>query len=315
MDPAIEFGLLTALLYGVSDFVAKFSSREVGVWRTLFWGELCSASLLTLWIALDASGNGAARAAFAQPWSAWAFAVGSNLTILAATAVFYRALTIGRFSVVMPIVATYGAITALLSMLLGEPLGLVALGGIAVAVLGAALASVPPASGAGQVQASPAGVPRGIGLASVAAVLYGIGFCVQAHYAVPRLGHLVPVWLYYVLGCALLGSVGGLMRRDLSPPRLGQMPVVLGTGLAASGAFVALTLAVTGGDVAVPTVLASLASVVTVLLARLLIKEQVALHQWAGIAAVLFGLLMLHASSSRHLPATVAAASASHAAG
>ncbi|WP_428376694.1 EamA family transporter [Lichenicoccus sp.] len=313
MDPATEFGLLTALLYGVSDFVAKFSSRAVGVWRTLFWGELCSASLLTLWIALDASGNGAARAAFAQPWPVWAVAIASNMTILAATAVFYRALTIGRFSVVMPIVATYGAITALLSMLLGEPLGLVAVGGIAIAVLGAAFASVPaPASVSGPASSPPGPVAagRGVGLASLAALLYGIGFCVQARYAVPRLGHLIPVWLYYVLGCALLGSVGRIMRRDLSPPRLAQLPVVLGTGLAASGAFVALTLAVTGGDVAVPTVLASLASVVTVLLARLLIKEQVAPHQWAGIAAVVFGLLMLHASPL-HAPAAGIAAAGS----
>ena len=304
MDPAIEFGLLTALLYGVSDFVAKFSSRAVGVWRTLFWGELCSASLLTLWIALDASGNGAARAAFAEPWTVWAVAVASNLTILAATAVFYRALTVGRFSVVMPIVATYGAITALLSMLLGEPLGVVALGGIAVAVLGAAVASVPGRAGTeDERHAGPAAGGHGVGLASIAALLYGVGFCVQARYAVPRLGHLIPVWLYYVLGCALLGTVGRLMRRDLSPPSFAQLPVVLGTGLAASGAFVALTLAVTGGDVAVPTVLASLASVVTVLLARLLVKEHVALHQWAGIAAVVSGLLLLHATPSRHAPA------------
>ncbi len=303
MDPAIEFGLLTALLYGVSDFVAKFSSRAVGVWRTLFWGELCSASLLSLWIALDASGNGAARAAFAEPWTVWAVAIASNMTILAATAIFYRALTIGRFSVVMPIVATYGAITALLSMLLGEPLGLVALGGIAVAVAGAALASVPART---LPRSEPVAAGSGVGLASLAALLYGVGFCVQARFAVPRLGHLIPVWLYYVLGCALLGSVGRIMRRDLSRPSVAQLPVVLGTGLAASGAFVALTLAVSGGNVAVPTVLASLASVVTVLLARLLIKEQVALHQWAGIAAVVFGLLMLHASPSRHVPPATA---------
>nr|WP_321984486.1 DMT family transporter [uncultured Lichenicoccus sp.] len=317
MDPAIEFGLLTALLYGVSDFVAKFSSRAVGVWRTLFWGELCSALLLSLWIAFDASGNGAARAAFAQPWPVWAVAIASNMTILAATAIFYRALTVGRFSVVMPIVATYGAITALLSMLLGEPLGLVAVGGIAMAVLGAALASVPPRSApdTGRMEAGPVVRTHGIGLASLAALLYGIGFCVQARYAVPRLGHLIPVWLYYVLGCALLGSVGRIMRRDLSPPSVAQLPVVLGTGLAASGAFVALTLAVTGGDVAVPTVLASLASVVTVLLARLLIKEQVALHQWAGIAAVVSGLLMLHASPLHPVPGSIAAAGGSHSTG
>ncbi len=286
MNPAITLGLLTALLYGVSDFVAKFSSRAVGVWRTLFWGELCSVSLLTLWLVLR---GGTPPGAWTMPPAVWGLAVLSNLMILAATAIFYRALTIGRFAVVMPIVASYGAITALLSASLGEPLGLAAGIGIAVAVLGAATASVPSRADA---DAEPA-TGRGAGLACAAALLYGIGFYVQAHEVVPKLGHLIPVWLYYGLGVLLLGSAAMVLRRDLSPPRLSQVPVVLGTGLAASAAFVALTLAVTGGDVAVPTVLASLASVVTVLLARLLIKERVAPHQWAGIAAVLAGLFLL----------------------
>jgi|GEM_PF-1877434 len=304
MNPAITFGLLTALLYGVSDFFAKFSGRAVGVWRTLFWGQLCSAGLLSLWLGL----NTLPRAALhAQP-ADWALAIGSNLTILAATAVFYRALTIGSFAVVAPIVAIYGAITALLSGLLGESLGALTVIGIAVCVGGGVAASVPrrdehgPADGGQPASTQPASTQpagragRGSGLAALAALLYGAGFCVQARFVVPSLGHLVPVWLYYALGSALLGVVALATGRDLSPPRPGQIPVVLATGLAASAAFVALTLAVSGGDVAVPAVLASLASVVTVVLARVLVREQVALHQWGGIAAVVAGLALLHAN-------------------
>ena len=287
MNTAIDFGLLTALLYGISDFVAKFSSRAVGVWRTLFWGELCSVSLLTLWIVF---GDTAWVGILHQPASAWAVAIAGNLTILLATALFYRALTVGRYAVVMPIVATYGAITALLSGVFGEPLGIAAVGGIAVAVLGATMASIPTRPG----REAPAGSgANGAGLAAVAALLYGAGFFIQARYTVPRLGHLIPVWLYYGLGVTLLGGLGTVLRKDLSPPRLRHLPVVLGTGLAASSAFVALSVAVTGGDVAVPTVLASLASVVTVVLARVLVKERVALHQWAGMAAVIAGLMLL----------------------
>jgi len=289
MNPAITFGLLTALLYGVSDFFAKFSSRAVGVWRTLFWGELCSVSLLTLWMAFDGTGL---KGSFAEPASVWLLAFLSNSLILGATVVFYRALIVGSFSVVAPIVATYGAITALLSAAMGEPLGMAAFGGIAVAVLGAAMASVPGRTGTESKSAPVTG--KGAGLASISALFYGIGFYIQAHYVVPRLGHLVPVWLYYGLGCLMLGSAALVLRKNLAPPRLKQIPVVLVTGLAASSAFLALTVAVTGGDVAVPTVLASLASVVTVVMARILVKERVALHQWAGIVAVVMGLIMLH---------------------
>lgn len=307
MNPAITFGLLTALLYGISDFIAKFSSRAVGVWRTLFWGELCSVSLLTLWIVVI---GGDPNRAFSMPGSVWAVAVLSNLMILAATALFYRALSVGSFSVVASVVATYGAVAALLSACLGEPLGVVAFAGIAVAVLGAATASVPAPTSAGSADHPAARVTgKGAGLASISALLYGIGFCIQiqAHYVVPSLGHLIPVWLYYCLGVGLLGSAGLALRKDLAPPLPSQVPVVLGTGLAASGAFVALTLAFTGGDVAIPTVLASLASVVTVVLARVLVKEQVALHQWAGIAAVILGLVMLNSSAPRGRTANLAA--------
>ncbi len=291
MNTAIDLGLLTALLYGISDFVARFSSRAVGVWRTLFWGELCSVSLLTLWIVL---GHAAPPGLSRMPATVWVVTVAANLTILSATAIFYRALSIGRFSVVMPIVATYGAITALLAACLGQALGMAALGGIAVAVSGGAVASIPPRDRQGE-HASP--THRGSGasaaLAATAALLYGVGFYVEAHYAVPRLGHLIPIWLYYGCGVILLGGLATVLRKDLSPPLLPQLPVVLGTGMAASGAFVTLALAVTGGNVAVPTVLASLASVVTVILARVLIKEHVALHQWAGIGAVIAGLALL----------------------
>ena len=291
MNTAIALGLLTALLYGISDFVAKFSSRAVGIWRTLFWGELCSVSLLTLWIVF---GHAAPAGLLRTPAVVWVVTIAANLTILAATAIFYRALSIGRFAVVMPIVATYGAVTALLAAGLGQALGLATSGGIAVAVLGGVVASIPARSvPGGQPYPVPQANNASVALAAISALLYGVGFYVEAHYAVPRLGHLVPIWLYYGLGVVLLGGLAIVLGKDLSPPRVLQLPVVLGTGLAASGAFVALALAVAGGNVAVPTVLASLASVVTVVLARVLVKEQVAPHQWAGIVAVIAGLVLL----------------------
>ena len=135
------------------------------------------------------------------------------------------------------------------------------------------------------------------GWPSVASLLYGAGFFVEARYAVPTLGHLIPVWLYYGLGVLLLGSLAAVLQKDLSPPRPASTPggarhracSLLGfRGADARGSPVAMF--------AVPTVFASLASVVTVVLARVLIKERVALHQWGGIAAVVAGLMLLDAT-------------------
>jgi hypothetical protein len=52
--------------------------------------------------------------------SAWIVQMCVNLLSFAATASLYRALTVGRLSVVAPVAATYGGVSALLRLLAGE---------------------------------------------------------------------------------------------------------------------------------------------------------------------------------------------------
>jgi drug/metabolite transporter (DMT)-like permease len=71
----------------------------------------------------------------------------------------------------------------------------------------------------------------------------------------------------------------------------------MASGAFGVGAYVALTLGLTTGRVAVVVVLSTLASAVTVMLSRIVEKAHVARHQWVAIAVTLLGLALIRGES------------------
>jgi drug/metabolite transporter (DMT)-like permease len=79
-------------------------------------------------------------------------------------------------------------------------------------------------------------------------------------------------------------------------PPLPQVRLALATtGFACVGSL-ALAAGQVTGQVAVATLLSALASAVTVLLARALLKEDVPVHGWIGLVLVIAGLVALRIS-------------------
>ncbi|MBV8653532.1 MAG: DMT family transporter, partial [Alphaproteobacteria bacterium] len=126
------------------------------------------------------------------------------------------------------------------------------------------------------------------------ALCFGIGFWLQGTFAAPDLGGIVPTWLYYIVGTVLMAALARPARQALQPPPLQVMPAVLGTGFLSFLGYAALSIGLGTGEVAVVTVLSSLASAVTVLLGRVLFHERLALHQWVGIIAIIAGLVLMN---------------------
>ena len=217
----VLLGLLAALGWGVGDFLVRFAGRGEGVFRTMLWGQLVGLGVLTAWLAADGAGTLAHMRA--AGWFAWAAALLAVPANLSATYALFRALTRGTIALVSPICASYGAVTAILSVLAGEPIGPLTGAGIGCAVLGLALASAGGQGGGG-------GPPRGIGLAAFAAAGYGAGFWLQGRFAVPSLGALLPVWLYYALGVLTLAAIGVGSGQDLASPGPGRRMLLLGYG-------------------------------------------------------------------------------------
>jgi drug/metabolite transporter (DMT)-like permease len=283
MNYAIICGIASALFYGTTDFVSHFANRRSGVLRTMLYGQLFLAVVLSLWVI-------AIAAIPTVSVGMWAVLIASDLCILLATACLYRALAVGNLAMVPPVTACYGAVAAALSIATGEKVGPVALGGLILAISGGIAAAVPARAGQDRIDLGPTGVP----LAACAAILYGAGFWAQGRYSVPAFGNLVPIWSYYFLGSLTLLAITALMCADVRLPAPKEVPAILGTAILAVAGYGTLVLGQASGHVAVVTALSAAASAITVVLARVLLKQPVASHGWIGLCAVVCGLAVLH---------------------
>ena len=287
---SILFGLASAFGFGVGDLCARTAGRHVGTFRAMFYGGLQGLFVLSLWIGIDH-----------RSWPltasllAWGAAVLAGCLNLAATFALFRAFAKGKLALVAPVVASYGAVTVVLSLISGESVTAVRAVGVVCTVLGVVFAcAVPTHETTEQREGTGPRLAPGLGAALLAAGGYGTTFWVLGTYAIPQLGSLVPVWIYYATEVAALVLIALPRGISLRMPARNQMPVVIGNGLCIAVAYVLFALGLGSGSVAIVTVLSSLSSAVTVLGAALFLGERLVARQWAGAVAILIGLLFIN---------------------
>jgi drug/metabolite transporter (DMT)-like permease len=129
----ILLGLLTALSWGSSDFLARFASRRIGSLRTTLYMQLTGLVLLTIvlrWIGgwghlFDGSG-----------WRPWAWGALAGALNAISTLSLYRSFEVGKLSVVAPLSASYPALTVAISAFTGEHLTATRAAGIVLILVG-----------------------------------------------------------------------------------------------------------------------------------------------------------------------------------
>jgi drug/metabolite transporter (DMT)-like permease len=287
VDLSVIYGLASALSYGAGDYLSQIAGRAVGVWRTSFYYYVFGLAALSIWLLLRPNVSHRAQGA---PLVAWAAAIGSGLPLLAAGVLFTQGLIKGRIAIVAPITASYGAVTTLLSFATGERLSSHAALGIALTIGGACIVTV-PASRSSSLEAS-----SGAGWAIGAAFAYSVGFWLQGEFVVPVLGPVLPIWVVYASGVAVMGilQITRIVSLALPQPTSRLFPTLSAAVLSTLG-FLALTLGLSTGRIAVVVVLSSLTSAITVLLARLFNGTRLGWHQWSAIALIIFGLVLIRA--------------------
>ncbi|HEX4152499.1 MAG TPA: DMT family transporter [Steroidobacteraceae bacterium] len=287
MNAAVLFGLASALGYGITDYLSRRAGRAVGVWRTLFYGDMLVFVAMAAWLS---SAPGTRHLASTADGAAWAAAIGSGVILLAAAASLTQGLMHGTIAVVAPVAASYGAISTLLSVVAGERLSAGPALGIVVTLIGVLLVSIPEG---GRRELRQHLSSSGVGWAIGAALGYGVGFWLQGRFAVPALGAAIPVGVSYGLVVVLLPLLHRPLGVSLAVPTLSQFRPVLATGLFGGMGYGALTLGLATGRIAIVVVLSTLASAVTVVLARLVDRAPVARHQWVGMMVVIAGLILI----------------------
>lgn len=283
MDKALLFGLMSALLYGLTDFVAKFTNKANGVLPTMLWGQAALASCLTIAVLAGGQIPGVSVAL-------WGITLVSCFAVVAGTGCLYYGLAKGRLTIVSPLMATYGAVSALLSVATGEKMTDATVMGLGLAIVGAVLAAT-------SAKASASGKTSGWLPATGAALLYGIGFWLQGKYSLPTFGPLVTLWIYYVSATLIVALVCVMRRKSIVLHGVKNVGLVLGTALLAGSGYAALAIGQSAGEIAIPTALSSASTAITVMLAFAFLKEKPGIRGWLGICGVVSGVVILHLTS------------------
>ena len=286
--------LLTALSWGSSDFLARFSARKIGSIRTTLWMQFTGLLLLTAtlrWVGgwghlFDGSG-----------WTPWAWGLGVGCLNVFSTLCLYRSFEVGKMSVVAPISASYPALTMAISFFTGERLTALRLAGIIAILVGVVVVARGEVSASESVEDAPGAATSrmpGIGIALLSALGFGVLFWVLGNRAVPRVGFAATVWMIRLTSTVVTVLFLWLRRQPIKLPWDGKVTIwILGMGVLDTAAFIMNNLGMQLEQVSVVSVLSSLYGAVTVLLAAAVLQEHLRKIQWVGIVGIFVGIALI----------------------
>src|SRR6266849_5816847 len=181
----ILLGVLTALTWGGSDFLARFATHRMGTLRAMLYMQLIGFILLT--IALPWLG-GWGHLADGSGWQPWAWGILAGAVNAVSTLSLYRSFEIGKMAVVAPLSASYPVLSVSLSLLSGERLSAARAVGIVCTMVGVLLVAggerAPDQNDAEAVRRS----GKGIGWALCSAIGFGVLFWLLGVRVIPGMG-------------------------------------------------------------------------------------------------------------------------------
>ena len=277
--------LLSAVVWGVADFVGGLASRRSTPWQTLVLTTPAGfVGILPVAFLVGGTATGSA-------WPGIAAGVCGGLGIL----LLYAALTIGPMGVVSPISAVLGAaIPVVVGLVQGERPGGAAYVGMALAVVAIVTVGLEPTSPTDDAAHQKLS-PRALLLAVLAGLGIGLFFAFLSY--APSDAGLWPVVFARGTSTVLLVTIGvAVAMRSGAPVLPTQSPVraqavVAGLLDVAANGFYVLALQI--GLLSVVAVLGSLYPAATVLLARVVLAERLRPMQKVGMLTALVASALL----------------------
>ncbi len=289
---AILLALVSALGYGLSDFVGGLVSRRVSAWSVALVGGV-SAMLCTGAVAVVVPGT---PRGVDLAWAVLA-GVGSGI----GTGFLYRGFASGRMGVVAPVSAVGAAVVpVLVGTVTGERPSLLVWIGIVVAMPGIWLVASEPADDLSRIELEDGssgteargGLAAGLSDGLVAGLAFGVLFAALGQ--VPDSAGMWPLALAQAVSLPVIV----LLATVLGAPWVPRGRFVHWAWLAGplgTVAVVAFLLATQRGFLTIAGVLASLYPAVTVLLAALVLRERVHRAQGVGLGLCAVAVAMVAA--------------------
>lgn len=277
---AIVLAIGAALTYGAGDFLGGIATKRVG--ESLGVVAVSSAVGVALLVLLAPVAGGDPTLEDLA-WGA-AAGIGGGLGVI----LFYRALAEGVMSVVAPVTAVTSAVVPVAGGLVrGERPGVVALVGVALAIVAVALLS---RQTAGTKEASPAHRARVLTFAFLAGLGFG-AFFVLLDRTADGAG-MWPLVASRSVTLVLSVAIALLLGRSLAIHGGARLPTV-GTGVLDMTANALFLLANREGLLALVAVIVSLYPASTIALAQVFLGERLERHQVAGAVAAVLAVVLI----------------------
>lgn len=280
MNPAL-WGSLCAFSWGGADFTARFTGRALGHESGLFGMLLVGSVVLSLWVGL---------AGPPLVWDMsmlWLVLVCGAFTMVA-TMLLYLGLARGPVTIVSPIVASYPALVVVFWVLVG-----VRPSALQWAAMALAMAGVMVVARCAETFEEPGVMSRDhlrrtVLIALASSVCFAV-VVISGQAAVPTYGELQTLWISRLVSLALLALLFVVRRKAPRLDRRWWLLLVL-QGLLDAGGYLTLFAGSHGAGSELAAVAASAFGAVTVLLARLFLREAMSWRQWGGVIMVFVGV-------------------------
>jgi len=278
----ILFGIITMLSWGVADFFVAKSVRQTSVAKTFLWSQMIGLIPFIIVYGLF----------FEFPvfsFSTFIIIVITTLLGFVGILAFYKGLQVGNIPIVSPIAASSAVVTVILSLIfLKESLSLFQGVGVGLAIFGAILTSFKFHD---LIRFKVKNMSAGIEFAVVSMFAFGISF-VLIDILISELGWFLPIFLLKVLGVFYALVYFPLARKDISFP-VNVVWFLVPIGFLEAIAFMSIGAGINSDLTAIVVPISAAFPAVTIIMARIFLKETLGLNQIIGVVSVLIGLVLL----------------------
>lgn len=278
---SIVFGLLTAVFFASSSLMSSRAVKVIGSASSVAWVMLVGLVITTPFVLA------AGVPPEVAPNAGWLVVAGAgNVAGILMAGLAFR---VGKVGVIAPILATEGAIAAVIAAILGESVAPIVAFLLLVIVGGIVLSAIAP-------DPEPLEHERplmAVALATAGALLFGVSL-----YSAGRLSGDLPI-AWVLLPARLVGTfalfVPLLLLRRLRITR-GTVPLVVAMGFTEVFGFVCYAIGAQY-QVGVTSVLASQFAPIAAVMAYVLFKERLGRLQIAGVAVLVVAVTALSIAS------------------
>lgn len=286
MNPVL-LGVVAALCLGTLDFAAGKTSRAIGAIRVVAGVTLFGLALITLSLLAFSEVPDLSRTDIYWPLIA-------GIALALSTLALFAGIASGPVSLAVPVAMSYPATIVLLGAFTGHMPTPFQFLFIAVVLLGALLVALGEAhEPETEVPETPGRFRRTLLLAILAHAAFIVAILAGQKAAV-LFDELQSVWISRLAGSAVMLPLLLIKPKPLGP-QTRYLPVLFVMGLLDVVATTALFAAGKSDQPELAAVCATASGAITIVLARIFLKEKIVYLRWIGIAATFLGVAALSA--------------------